>query len=84
MDKRGGYHDFQSKLFSLTVPKNIVGNPSVVLKFSGIENFYGKEGGGRDCHTFRSTIFNLTMPQNIVENPSVSPKNWFSQKFYAY
>ena len=63
--------------------EKIVGKPSVVQKFSGIENFYGKEGGGRDCHTFRSTIFNLTMPENIVENPSVSPKVWFSQKFYA-
>ena len=27
MDERGGYHDFQSKLFSLTVSKNIVGEP---------------------------------------------------------
>ena len=86
MGRRGEWesHNFRSKSFNLTMQEKIVGKPSVVQKFSGIENFYGKEGGGRDCHTFRSTIFNLTMPQNIVENPSVSPKNWFSQKFYAY
>ena len=77
-------HNFRSKSFNLTIQENIVGKPSVVQKVSGIEKFYGKEGGGRDCHNFRSTIFNLTMPENIVENPSVSPKIWFSQKFYAY
>ena len=86
MGRKGEWesHNFRSKSFNLTMQEKIVGKPSVVQKFSGIENFYGKEGGGRDCHTFRSTIFNLTMPENIVENPSVSPKIWFSQKFYAY
>ena len=35
MDKRGGYHEFQSKLFSLTVPRNIVGEPFWVSKSLG-------------------------------------------------
>ena len=52
----------------------------MVQKISGIEKFYGNEGGVRECHNFRSKIFNLTIPENIVANPAVSPKNWFSPK----
>ena len=46
MDKRGGgegrreYHDFQSKIFGLTVPKYFVGIPSMFQKIWGIEKFY--------------------------------------------
>ena len=50
MDKRGGggggggggreYHDFLSKFFCLTVPKNFVGKPFSVPPISGIEKFY--------------------------------------------
>ena len=42
MDKRGGggeYHDFQSKSFCLTVPKNFVGEPLSVSLISGIEKY---------------------------------------------
>ena len=39
-----GYHDFLSKLFCLTIPKNFVGNPLVFQKISGIENFFASEG----------------------------------------
>ena len=57
MDKRGGYHDFQSKLFSLTVPKNIVGNPSVVLKFGVRKNFMHNRGSSQ--HNRRSSRFSV-------------------------
>ena len=44
-DKRGGgYHDFLSKLFCLTVAKNFVGQPFRVSLISGIEKFYPSEG----------------------------------------
>ena len=35
--RRGGYHHFPLKLFCLTEPKNFVGEPSVLQRFSGIE-----------------------------------------------
>ncbi len=44
MDKGGGgYQDFPSKNFSLTVAKNFVGQPlcAVFQKLSGREKFYG-------------------------------------------
>ena len=50
MDKRGGggggkeYHNFLSKNFCLTVPKNFVGEPFSVSLISGIEKFYASEG----------------------------------------
>ena len=46
MDKKGGgeYHNFPSKYFCLTVPKNFVGEPFSVSLISGIEKFYASEG----------------------------------------
>ena len=47
MDKRGGggweYHDFLSKTFCLTVPKNLVGQPfcAVFQKISSSQKVYG-------------------------------------------
>ena len=35
-----GYHKFPSKIFRLTVPKNVVGIPSMSQKIWGIEKFY--------------------------------------------
>ena len=35
-----GYHNFPSKIFCLTVPKNFVGIPSMSPKIWGIEKFY--------------------------------------------
>ena len=37
MDKGGGYQDFPSKKFSLTVPKNFAGESFFVSLISGIE-----------------------------------------------
>ena len=43
MDERGEYHDFMSKVFCLTVPKNFVREPfcAVFQKSSRCENVYG-------------------------------------------
>ena len=38
----GGYHDFPSNIFCLTVPKNLVPGNLVFQKSSGIENFFGQ------------------------------------------
>ena len=51
MDEWGGgreYHDFPSKIFCLTVPKNFADEPfcAVFQKISGSEKVYGKEGRG--------------------------------------
>ena len=44
----GGIHDFQSKLFCLTVPKHFAEEPvcPVFQKISGSEKVYGKKGRG--------------------------------------
>ena len=39
-----GYHDFPSKVFCPTVPKNFVEEPFSVPLFLGIDNFYDSEG----------------------------------------
>ena len=56
MDKRGGgYHDFLSKIFRLTRPKNFVGETLSVSLISGFEKFYASEGYVTIfCRTFLS------------------------------
>ena len=44
MDKKGEYQKFASKIFCLTVPKNIVGAPFSLSFNSGIEKLYASEG----------------------------------------
>ena len=44
MDKRGGYQDFPSETFCLTVPKILVGEPFSVSLTSGIEKIFAYEG----------------------------------------
>ena len=44
MDKKGGYQEFASKIFCLTVPTNLVGYPFMVSLISGIEKVYASEG----------------------------------------
>ena len=41
-----GYNVFPSKIFGLTVPKNLLGNTSVCQKISSIEKYYASEKGG--------------------------------------
>ena len=45
MDEKGGCHVFPSKIFGLTVPKNIVGIPSMLQKIWGIEKVLCNIGG---------------------------------------
>ncbi len=67
MNKGGGYQDFPSKNFSLTVPKNFAGQLccAVFLKSCGSENFMNKGGGG-EHQDFPSKNFSLTVPKNFV------------------
>ena len=59
MDKRGGgYQDFPSKIFCLTVPKNFVGESFTVASISGIEKVWIREGG---VSRFSVKIFCLTV-----------------------
>ena len=44
MAKKGDYQVFPSKMFCLTVPKKIVGEPFSASLISGIEKFYASEG----------------------------------------
>ena len=47
MDKSGGYHDFPSKLFCLTLLNSFAGEPfsAVFQQTSGSEKAYGLAGG---------------------------------------
>ena len=73
---------FCGKIFCLTVPKNLVGEPfcDVFQKNSGLQNVYGKGGGS--IKSFRRN-FCLTVPKNFVgECFSVSLISGI-EKFYA-
>ncbi len=53
----GGYQDFPSKIFCLTVPtKNSVGESFIVALFSGIEKVW-RRGGGGSIKVFRRKYF---------------------------
>ena len=65
---KGGYQDFPSEIFCLTVPKKIVGEPSRVSLISGIEKFYASEGY---VTIFRRNFF-VSQYRNISKrNPSM-------------
>ena len=63
--RSGRYQDFPSEIFSVTVPKNFVGEHfcAVFENFSGSEYFYGYEGG---IKIFCRHIFCLTVPKTFV------------------
>ena len=83
---KGGreYHDFPSKNFSLTVPKNFAVEPfcAVFQKISGGEKVYGfmnkwgKGEGGREYHDFPSKNFHLTVTKNFVVEPFCAVSNF--------
>ena len=82
LDKRGGggYQDFPSKFFCLTVPKIFVGEPFSVSLISGIEKFYASEGYVKSFHR----KFFVSQYRNISQrNPSVlcSRKFLVAKKF---
>ena len=66
MDK-GGYQDFPSKTFCLTVPKNFVVETfcAVFQKISGSEKVFGQEGRG-EYQDFPPKNFCLTVPKLSV------------------
>ena len=70
-DKRGGgYHDFRSNFFCLTVPKISVRESFTIALISGI----GKVSMRRGYQDFPSKTFYLTVPKNFVrESFRVSP-----------
>ena len=64
-DKRGGeYHNFPSKIFCLTVPKDFVEEPFSVSLISGIENFHASEG--------YATIFDFLSNFFVSQCPKIS------------
>ena len=93
----GGYQDFPSKIFCLTVPKIFVGEPFCVSQnFWYRKNLWirggggdggggGVGGGGREYHDFLSNFFCLTVPKNFVREPfcAVFQKISRSQKVYG-
>ena len=61
--REGGIHDYPSKTFCLTVPKNFVEEPICVSEIFG----YRKILCFRElCHDSLSKIFCLTLPKNFV------------------
>ena len=80
----GGYQDFPSKIFCLTVPKNFVREPFRVSLISGIEKFYASEIYVT-IFDFLSKFFCLTVPKNFVVEPfcAVIEKISGSEKVYG-
>ena len=71
MDKRGDYHDFQSKIYCLTLPKNFVEEPfcAVFQKISVAKKFMDKKEGS--IKIFRRK-FSVSQCRKIpYGNPSV-------------
>ena len=62
----GGYHDFLSKKFRLTVPKNFVGEPFCVSKKICYRKIICMGGGGIKV---LSKIFCFSGPKNFVRDP---------------
>ena len=82
MDKGGGgFQDFLSKVFRLTVPKTSVGGESFsVSLISGTEKVWIREGG---VSRFSVEGF-VSLYRNIsLENTLVFQKNSFIEKFHA-
>ena len=76
---RGGeYQDFTSKIYCLTEPKNLAGQPFSVSLTLGYQKMIGiKEGGG--YHDFPSKLLCLTVPKKFVEELFLlSEKFWYS------
>ena len=63
MEKGGIYHDFFSKLFCLTVPKNFVEESFSVSEISGMETFFWMKGGYQEMP---SKLFRHTVPEYFV------------------
>ena len=77
----GECQDFPSKISCLTVPKNLVGQPSRVSLISGTEKMYASEG----YVTISVEIFCFTVSKNFVGEPfcAVFQKISGRQKVYG-
>ena len=64
-EEEGGYQDFLSKSFCLTVAKKFVGEPISVSLYLAIDNFLLQ----RLNHGFLSKNFCLTVPKVFVGDP---------------
>ena len=74
-EKRGGNHDFLSKICCLTVPKNFVGETCVSERFWYRKMVRIIERGGH--HDFPSKLCCLTVPSNFVGETCVSENFWY-------
>ena len=76
---------FRSKNFSLTVPKNFVGELfcAVFQKVSDIEKSMEKRGGGGESKGFLPKSICLTEPKNFVGvHFFVSQNFWYRKNFW--
>ena len=62
LDKKGGYQNFTSKIFCLTVAKNSVGESFTVASISGPEKVWIRGGRG-EYQCLLSKFFCLTVPK---------------------
>ena len=67
----GWYHDFLSKIFSITVQKNFVANPSLFLKIFRMEKMDERWGVSR----FSVAYFCRTVPEEFVRESSGVSEN---------
>ena len=76
-----GYHNFPSKIYCLTVPKNFVGEPFSVSLVSGIERFYASES----YVTILCRFFFVSLSKNFIGEPfcAVFQKISGSEKVYG-
>ena len=77
----GEYHDFQSEMFCLTVPKEIAQESFSVSFNFGRRIFLCIRGL---CHDSFPEIFCLTVPKKFIGYPSVFQKISGIEKFFGY
>ena len=80
--KGGGYQDFASKYFCLTVTKIAVGKPFSLPIFSGIEKVWMRGWGGAEFRNFPTRTSFLTVPEFFVKTFRVSQFSGL-EKFHA-
>ena len=81
--KGGGYHDFLSKLFCLTVPKNFVGEPfcaSQAFQYRKTLWIRGRGEGGREYHNFLSKTLSHIAEKNRRGTPLCCVSENFRQR----
>ena len=77
----GGYQDFTSKIYCLTVPKSFVWESFTVELFSSAEKFW-RRGGGGGYQDFTSKIYCLTVPKSFVWESVTVELFWGTEKVW--